>query len=119
MDKLKANMAAAKMLGIETYMINFGGGFCLGTTKNINGALISKPFNLFTNPSYLVAVVKCLGEKHGISIIALHNADGEFIGYQVQRVSSFDHRCQGNRKLYQKCEEAAAAACIATQEGEG
>jgi hypothetical protein len=112
MDKLKANMAAAKMLGLvephKCMLLPAKEDVVLYGEDQSDEGLFT--FDLFTNPSDLVAVVKCLGEKHYITIHfdvdAKHGwgyDDNDEVMYSF--AEPWTH------------EEAVGAACIATQEG--
>ena len=115
MDKLKANMAAAEMLYGEGnfYPASVGNksdAYVIKKRDRSGGELLKGAFNLFTNDSDLVAVVKCLGEKHGIAIMPTGSPSFPWC-------ASNDGRLTVDGNDYRLFEEAVAAACIATQEG--
>jgi len=107
MDKLKANMAAAKMLYPSSLRVLIKGGGLLSIQHEPKG--IKNYFNLFTNPSDLVAVVKCLGEKYSTYIV--------FDNHKKVWTSCYCHDDADYEFERATYEEAVAAACIATQEG--
>jgi len=115
MDKLEANMAAAKMLhGDFAYVVEVRDTehMSLGDAVFVRSSSTTKfEFDLFTNPSDLVAVVKCLGEKHGIAIMPTGSPSFPWC-------ASNDGRLTVDGNDYRLFEEAVAAACISTQEGE-
>jgi len=124
MDKLKANMAAAGMLMLDvledSQLQKSQGGM-----KAVKYAYTQKPpandhghrkiaeFDLFTNDSDLVAVVKCLGERHKYAVTPVYN------GWMVGHCDVPSVREEVYFKTCDTYEEAVGAACIATQEGEG
>ena len=113
MDKLKANMAAAKMLGLvephKCMLLPARDEVILYGEDQSDEGLFT--FDLFTNPSDLVAVVKCLGEKYSTYIV--------FDNYKKVWTSCYCHDDADYEFERATYEEAVAAACIATQEGEG
>ena len=107
MDKLKANMAAAKMLYPNAMLTPQGNGISVSVRHMFN----SVSFNLFTNPSDLVEVVKCLGERHKYAVTPVYS------GWMVGHCDVPYVREEVYFKTCDTYEEAVAQACIATQEG--
>jgi len=109
MDKLKANMAAAKMLGLDKEYETppSGWGISLIELKDGKPNAWVRDFNLFTSDSDLVAGVKRLGDKHNVYIYPVHNRGWRAIGWDENPISD----------IFDTYEEAVGAACIATQEG--
>jgi len=113
MDKLKANMAAAEMLGRANHTEQYGYGVSCTDGKTVMLLMCGNPatsFNLFTNPSDCQAAVIHLGEKHDVQIAA------DELGWVWIRYSKDSWEVWDVSNHFDTYQEAVAAAYIALNE---